>query len=256
MIIFPHLRTKRIAVQLREITLGEARAICRMPADRYEATTTELLRFIARDASAPSPGYVTNPRLWTVEERARLLCHYLSQVSESGADFSVGKDGKLSDYLLFDKDISVSEVRLGEVAGTARVLRPLLGVHAEVLERLCSSRGEWLLGLLACQIHDAAATVPAYTEMTDVELLEWCKARIEAINALPESDFESLYLAWTKGCAQIEHFYSMSLDDDGVVFLPQGDREAGPNYPARFRALSCIAEGTRALFAGPDQPGR
>lgn len=256
MIIFPPLRTKRVAVTLRELTLNESIAICRLPADRPEATATEFLRHAGAGAKVAGPGYVTNPRLWTVEERTRLVCHYLSQVAQDGADFPVGPDGKLSDYLRFDADMPATEVDLGVLAGKARVLRPLLGVHVEVLERICENRGDWLHAVIACQIDEAGATQPDYEGMTDVQLFEWCTGRLEWLRGLPESEYEEVYAAWTQGRGQIEHFFVLGVDDEGLVFWPQEMTEAGPKTPARFRALLCISEGTRNLFAKPDQPRR
>lgn len=253
MLIFPILRTRRIAVTLREIQLGEAEAICKMPPDLHEATTTEFLRRVADGAQAPAPGYVTDPRLWTVEERARLVCHYLSQVADSGADFAVGENGKLSDYLRFEADLMTTEVKLGEVAGKQRVLRPLLGWHAELLERSCAERGDWLIGVIACQVHDAADAQPDYLQMTDIALLEWLKERMDAVRKLPESDFESIYQAWARGKRDIEHFFISSVSDEGIVFWPQEEKEAGPRSPARFLAYPCISEGTRSLFARADR---
>lgn len=255
MILFPTLRTKRICVTLRETTLAESIAICRLPADRHEATTTEFLRCVADGARAPTPGYVTDPRLWTVEERARLVCHYLSQVSEAGADFPVG-DGKLSDYIDFAADLGTTEVSLGEVAGKARVLRPLLGVQVEVLERMCEGRGDWLHAVVACQIHDADKPAPDWAQFTDVQTLEWCRARLDWLRKLPESEYEEIYAAWMRGRREVEHFFVAGVDDEGVMFWPQEMKEAGPKTPVRFPALSCISSGTRELFARPDQSGR
>lgn len=247
MILFPYLRTRRLAVRLREISLGEAIAVCRLPADRHEATTTEFLRFSTRDAETPTDRHMADPRLMTVQERALLVCHYLAQVSDDGADFTVGTDGKLSDYVVFDADLMADQVPVGEVAGKPYVLRPLLGVHAEILERLCAGRGDWLIGLLACQVSEAEAPAPDYSVMTDPQLLEWCKSRMDEIRAMPESDFEALYVAFSRGSTQLKHFFAVNVDDDGVVFEPQ-DAEAGNQYPARFRALPCISSATRRLF--------
>nr|WP_319566320.1 hypothetical protein [uncultured Rhodoferax sp.] len=247
MILFPYLRTRRLAVRLREISLGEAIAVCRLPADRHEATTTEFLRFATRDAETPTDRHVADPRMMTVQERALLVCHYLAQVSDGGADFSVGSDGKLSDYVVFDADLMVDQVQVGEVTGKAYVLRPLLGVHAEILERLCVKRGDWLIGMMACQVSDAEALQPDYTALTDPQLLEWCKGRMDAIRALPESDSEALYLAFSIGSTQIKHFFAVNVDDEGLVFEPQNS-EAGNQYPARFRSLSCVSPATRRLF--------
>lgn len=256
MIIFPSLRTKRISVTLREITLGESIAVCRLPSDRPESTTTEFLRRVADDAKAQTPAYVTDPRLWTVEERARLVCHYLSQVSEDGADFAVGKDGKLSDYIRFDADLNTTRVDLGGVAGKVRFLVPLLGAHAEVLERICSSRGDWLHGIIACMVHAADEPLPAFEQLTDVELFDWCRKRMDALRALPESEYEEIEIAWSRGRRELEHFFIVGVDDDGIVFWPQiaEGKESGPQNPARFHAFPCIAKRTRDLFAGAEQP--
>lgn len=247
MILFPYLRTRRLAVRLREISLGEAIAVCRLPADRHEATTTEFLRMAARDAEAPTERHIVDPRMMTVQERALLVCHYLSQVSDDGADFSVGSDGHLSDYVVFDLDLMVESVDLGEVAGKAYRAYPLLGVHVEILERVCAGRGDWLIGLLACQVMATDATMPDYPTMTDPQLIEWCKSAMDAIRALPESQFEALYLAFASGAHQLNHFFSVSIDGEGVIFNPQ-DAEAGNKPPARFRALSCVSAATRRLF--------
>lgn len=256
MILFPALRTKRVSVTLRELTMNESIAICRLPADRHEATTTEFLRRVADGAQAPSRGYLTDPRLWTVEERARLVCHYLSQVSGSGADFPVGTDGKLSDYLRFDADLDSAQVDLGDVGGKKLVLRPLLGAHMEVLERLHSNRGDWLHAVIACQVHEADKPEPDYGQLTDVQLIEWCTGQLEALRKLPESEFEEVYAAWARGRRDIEHFFVTDVDEEGIVFWPQEMKEVGPQVPARFHAISCISKGTRDLFSGSDQSGR
>lgn len=247
MILFPYLRTRRMAVRLREISLGEAISICRLPADRHEATTTEFLRFAAHNAETPTDRHVADPRLMTVQERALLVCHYLSQVSDEGADFSVGGDGKLSDYVVFDADLMVDQTPVGEVAGVPYIFKPLLGVHAEILERLCSGRGDWLIGLMACQMHPSEDLAPDYSAMTDPQLLEWCKGRMDIIRAMPESDFEALYVEYSAGSVKLKHYFSVNVDGDGLVFEPQGT-EAGNQYPARFRALSCVSPATRRLF--------
>lgn len=247
MIIFQPLRTKRVCVRPRELTLGQATAILKMPGTRYELLTTEFLRAAASDATAPTQGHVTDPRLWTVQERALLVCHYLSQVSDSGPDIEIG-NGKLSDYVVFANDLKTHGVDVGEVAGKARHIIPLLGAHAEVLERLCKTRGDWLVGAMACQVTDAD-TPPLDLNAGDVELMTEVDARMDAIRALPESEFDAMLGAWSMALAgELRQFFAVNFDDGGVVFDPQTQREAGPTNPARFLAVSCIGERTRALF--------
>lgn len=254
MMIFPHLRTRRIAVRLRELTLGEAIAVCKLPAGRHELTTTAFLRFSASAAEAPQDRFITDPRLWSVEERTLLLCHYLAQVSDDGPDFSVG-DAKLSDFVIFDADLGSDRVDVGLVAGKPMAMRSLLGLQAEILERSCTDRGEWLIGALACQLLPAGEPEPRWADMSDIQLMEWVKARTDAIRDLPESEFEAMLLAYHDGVRKLHHFFTTSFDDQGIVYEPNSG-EAGSKNPARFLALSCISRTARQLFGRPDQPGR
>jgi hypothetical protein len=255
MIIFPHLRTRRLAVRLRELTLGEAIAVCKLPAGRHELTTTEFLRFVASDAQVPQERYITDPRLWSVEERTLLVCHYLAQVSDDGPDFAVGQSSKFTDFVVFDADLAADQVDMGVVAGKSRVMRPLIGLQAEILERACTDRGEWLIGAMACQLLPVDEPAPPWADMSDTQALEWVKAQSDAIRALPESDFEALLLAYSAGARQMYHFFSTSFDDEGIVCEASAG-EAGNKNPARFLAVSCISGAARRLFGRSDHPGR
>lgn len=247
MILFPHLRTRRIAVRLRELTLGEAIAVCKLPAERHELTTTEFLRFVASAAEAPQDRYLTDPRLWTVEERTLLVCHYLSQTTEDGPDFSVGQGATLSDYAVFDADLSQDRIELGTVAGKPMAMRPMIGIQAEILERACTNRGEWLIGAMACQMLPTDEAEPRWSELSDIQMLEWVGAKSDAIRALPESDFEALLLAYSAGARALHHFFTLSFDDHGIVCEPNAG-EAGHQNPARFLAISCVSGAARQLF--------
>ena len=255
MIIFPHLRTRRLAVRLRELTLGEAIAVCKLPAERHELTTTEFLRFVASEAEAPQERYLTDPRLWSVEERTLLVCHYLAQVSDDGPDFTVGRAGKLSDYVVFDSDLTQDRIDLGIVAGKPMAMRPLLGLQAEILERACADRGEWLMGAIACQVLPTDEPEPHWADMSDIQALEWVKAKSDAIRELPESDFEAMLLAYSAGARKLHHFFAMSFDDEGIVCESNAE-EAGNQTPARFLAVSCLSGAALRLFGRPDHASR
>ena len=178
MIPFPYTRTRRVAVRLVELALGEAIAICKLPGERHEATATHLLRAIAKGAERPvADRFVTDPRLWTVEERTLLIATYLAHVTPDGPDFAIG-DAHLSDYVTFDKDSTQDQTDLGEVAGKQRVMRSLLGLHAETLETLCKSRGDWMIGAVACQVFEKGEAVPDWAAMSDVEAMEWVQGRM------------------------------------------------------------------------------
>ena len=242
MLLFQPIKTRRICVRLKELTIGQAIALCKLPADRHELMTTEFLRQAAAEAEAPAGGYVTDPRLWTVQERARMVCHYLAQVADDGPDFAVG-EGKLTDYLDFTADIG-TDGRVRDPGMPGWAFGPLLGGHAELLERSCSSRGEWLLGAMACQAlpTDQADELLA---LPDIDQLAELDRRTEAIKALPESEFEALLVAYDHvNCTALHHFLQVAFDADGVVFEA---REAGL-APARFLADPCIGVAARSIF--------
>lgn len=255
MIIYPHLRTRRMAVRLRELTLGESIAVCKLPAERHELTTTEFLRFVADAAEAPQERYITDPRLWSVEERALLVCHYLSQVTDDGPDFSVGRDSRLTDYVVFDADLAQDYIELDVGACKSMTMRPMIGLQAEILERSCANRGEWLIGAMACQLLPTNELAPDWAEMSDIQTLEWVKDKSEAIRSLPESEFEALLVAYSEGARKLHHFFVVSFDDEGIVFEPNAG-EAGHKNPARFLAVSCLSSAARRLFGRPDHASR
>lgn len=247
MLLFQPIKTRRVCVRLKELEVGQGIALCKLPADRNELLTSEFLRFVAADAQAPASGYVTDPRLWTVQERARMVCHYLAQVADDGPDFAVG-EAKLTDYMDFTADLQAETVKIdGWTFGH------LLGYHAELLERSCENRGDWLIGAMACQaLRDGEADVMA--DMTDIEQLTELSRRIDAIKALPESEFEELVAAYDYACAhELRHFLDVGFDDGGVLFDAKGGAGLAP---ARFRADSCISPVTRSLFGSPAGSGR
>lgn len=242
MLLFQPIKTRRICVRLKELTIGQAIALCKLPADRHELMTTEFLRQAAADAEAPAPGYVTDPRLWTVQERARMVCHYLAQVADDGPDFAVGA-GKLTDYLDFTADIEADGCA-SDPGAPGWTFGHLLGGHAELLERSCSTRGDWLLGAMACQAFRIGQE-DDLLNLPDIDQLVALDRRVEAIKALPESDFENLLAAYDRAAGTVlHHFLQVSFDDDGIVFEAKGAGLA----PARFLADPCIGFAARSLF--------
>jgi hypothetical protein len=246
MINFPHTRQRRISVRLKELTLGEAVALCKLPGQRYELTNTELLRNIAKDADQPRPAFVTDPLLMTVEERTLLVVIYLAHVTVDGPDFSVG-DSKLSDYVDFTRDSTHDETDLGMVNEKEFVLRPLLGVHVQALELLCHNRGDWIVGAMAARLFKKGEALADWAALGDIAIQEMLTARMTLLKALPESHFDKLYAAYVDGDQALAHFFNVDFDDDGVIFIANGKEGAG-HAPARFLATSCVSEISRRLF--------
>ena len=133
MIVFSKLRTKRLTVQLKEMSIGDALYLLKLPANNHEAATTEFLRRVIEPAKDVA-GQVNDPEYMTVHERGYLVAHYLAHTMEQ-PDFPIGK-GKFSEYILDGASEPVSEFSLGEFMGDQWLFRPILGRHAESVERL------------------------------------------------------------------------------------------------------------------------
>lgn len=254
MIPFAHLRTKRVSVTLSELTLDQGIALCRMPGASHEHVATQFLRYVAAGADKPRDTYVTDPLLWTVEERLRVVTHYMAHVSDDGPDFSIG-DRRFTDYAELTVDEFVDFTPIGEVGGRKMVLRPLLGVHAQLLERVCEDAGEWLIGAMACCLEDEAdLSSPAdLASLDEVGGLKWVQKRIEALRARPESETDQLYLAFASR-PSMRQFFRIDFGDEGIVCMPVEEGEVGAP-PARFRAHTCVSQTTRSLFARPAVDG-
>jgi hypothetical protein len=247
MIIFKHLRKRRLAVKLTELTHGESIAICKLESGKNEFSTTELLRCIAKGADQPRPNFVTNPLLWTVQERTMLVCYYLAQVSSDGPDFAVA-NARLSDYVDFDRDSTTDETDLGTVIKNPMVMRPLLGAHAQALEGICHDRDDWVTGAMACQIFQRGEVSPDWAALSDLEIQQWIQAKAALLAGLPESDFDKLYAAWLLGMESLAHFVHYAFDDDGIMFTAIEKEGGGADHPpARFLPDSAVSAITRSL---------
>jgi len=250
-IIFQKLRTERICVQLQELTLGQAGALCREAPDRQELTTTSMLRAVASSAIAPTPRYVTDPLLWTVQERNYLLAMYLAQVMSDGPDFTIAGEAKLSHYLDYEADLRQTST-LVTTKGQPFTVYPLLGVHAQALETMVSNRGEWLLGAMACTVFAANEAPPDWGAMSESQVQAWIEAKTVAMDDRPESEAEAFYLAWEGGQQNLRHFFDLSFDDKGICFWPIKESEVGQLAPARFRAISAVSGVTKRLYGLAD----
>ena len=256
MINFPLLRTKRLTIQLRELTIGEAITIAAMPVSHEQAECTAFLR-----SAVQSVDGVADPADWTVQERALAVCHYLACTSDDGPDFSVGK-GAYSDYLDAARDYPLESVELGEAAGDQWSIRHLTGRMAESVERLqgelknaagnpVPNRLHWLLGGMACQLTRRDETIPA--ESQEGAFDEWLLHRMQVFAAFPESDFARLMLMFADGREQLAHLFRLEFSETGLVAMPvraekegaEGEKITLP--PARFPCRACLSEVAKSM---------
>ena len=210
-----------------------------------------MLRAVASSAIAPTPRYVTDPLLWTVQERNYLLAMYLAQVMPDGPDFTIAGEATLSNYLDLEADLRQPSTEVSAKGLTFRVF-PLLGVHAQALETMVSNRGEWLLGAMACTVFEANEPPPDWGGMSEEQVQAWIEAKTVAMDAKPESEAEAVYLAWEGGQQNLRHFFDLTFDDKGVCFWPVKESEVGQLAPARFRAISAVSGVTKRLYGVND----
>lgn len=250
---FPPLRTPRIQVEMHELSARDAIALCQMPADQCEYGTTELLKRILVEPKDIRQGQETDIRLWTIQERAFAVAHYLAGMI--GGDFQVGEAGLYSDYIM-ESGISgpPPALAIGNIADAEWMLQPMLGWHAEAIERLIQAeelpadRSGWLTGALAVQVYRLDEGRLDCADHTDAEIDAAVHARAVALMALPESQFMALVAAYYMHGPETDHIFHLTICEDGLGFLPA--KEVPGNPPARFHFSMAIREDTMEVF-GP-----
>jgi hypothetical protein len=241
--IFQPIKTTRLDVRMRELSVREARAVCEINPKSHEATITQFLR-AATGLDTGSAGM--DPLRMSVQERTLLVCHYLSSVLDDGPDFRVGADMRLSQFLDLEADAYLDEVEAGEIQGEVVYMGQLLGQHAVDLEMVCNDRGDWRIGLMACQIRLASMPAVDVCAMSEAERMAWLDSRIEAIASMPESQASELFdTIFIPGQQKLRHFFDVALDNDGICF--HSDEEAGLGL-GRFHPVSGISKRTTEIF--------
>lgn len=255
MISFNPLRTKRLSVDLRELTIDAAEALCMMPERLEQAAVTAMLRHVVVQEDRPLPGQVTDPQLWTVQERTMVMAHYMAHTTGDGdPNFALGDRAKFSDYLMNGTDF-VDVVSVGEYDGVNVVMRPLLGYEAEAIERLVHSgrvrnnRLSWWVCAMACQM--SKADDPPRERVADAEFTEWVLASSERYRQLGESEFLPILYAFLDGTEALNHFFRITYTDNEIAVLPRED-ESLPL--ARFPLRSALNKGTLNVLGITDQP--
>jgi hypothetical protein len=252
MILIPPLRTRRLSVQFKELSIGAAIRLAGIHPRQHEFATSEFLKAVVDAAATPTDKHVADPRLWTVEERTLAVCHYLAAVADNGeADFQVGEAGKLTDYLDTGRDY-VATAPAGQAADDKWQMVPLTGMAAEVIEGLAgdvdgvpAGRMHWLVGTMAAQMVRVDAEGKPLEPLapdSDAELSEWIRGRMRVLSEFPESAFSQLLAARAAGMRALAHFFVTDTSDDGLVCLPARKGEGGEQLPpARFPVDQCIS---------------
>lgn len=246
MIVFATLRTKRLTIQLKEMTIGDALYLMRLPEKDHEAATTEFLRRVIDKADSKQ---VIDPSMMTVQERGYLVAHYLAHTLDT-PDFSIGA-GKFSDYILDGASEPVN-VDLGEFNGDKWHYRPILGRHAESIERLINwDRIEpgvsgWLIGAMACALTTEAANEPDIRELPDEHLDTLVQSKYDLIKSLPDSDFHILAAMFFHAVSNSQHLLRLVITAEGFSFNPVSG--GAGLVPARFPVDTAISQNTVNIF--------
>lgn len=258
MIFFNPLRTKRLSVDLREMSIDDAETLCMMPDHLDQASTTEMLQRVVLVPEKPLPGQVTDPRFWTIQERTMVMAHYMAHTTEDGnPNFSVG-EGRLGDYLMNGTDY-IESVSLGLFDGDEILMRPLLGFQAEAIERLVlggrmrANRLSWWVCAMACQMTKAGEAPKEY--VNDADYSEWLFGTASLFRALGESEFLPLLYAFLEGSSQLDHFFSLHFTDTVIAARPVQEDSSLPS--ARFPVHAAISTGTLKILgiARQDESG-
>jgi hypothetical protein len=246
LIEFRPLRTKRLALKLQEIAIGDAISLAAIPPSMYESQTTRFLSSAIAQAEAPTAAHITDPRAMTVQERAFVVAHYMAHVSATAPDFAIGA-GKFSNYLVGQQQQVIPSFSAGEVGGDAWSLIPLVGAAAEAIEELhgdvtgISGEYHWMLGCMASQLRRKDDDAP--DPVINTEYSDWLRKRMEVWHRYPESDFVQALVMYRMAVKSTRHFFNMDINDDGIVFLEEVEKEAEAMLPpARFPVSSCLSD--------------
>jgi hypothetical protein len=243
MIVFAPLATRRLDVTLQELGIGDEIALCYLPEKAHEKALTAFLQYAVKEARAPSPKHVADPRAWTVAERLLVLAHYTTHTASDGPNYAVTESGKLLDYLDMSRD-PASALPTFSACGDEWIVHPLIGAQAEALETLqletdLNGHSFWLMGMLAAQLKRPGEESPDPVA-NPTEYLDWLRTRMSVIRALPGSVTSELFDKYREAQAQAMQFFRVWFDDEGIIVLP---KEAGdPLSPARFLVLACLSE--------------
>lgn len=245
MIHFPPLRTPRLDVQLRELTLRQAVMLAATPPTKHETAVSALLSHVIAEARGPH----STPGRWTVQERMLVTAHYLACVSDEGGNFSIG-EGRFLDYLYPTMDTAPAEIAAGSACGHDWVLRQLTGDEALALEAHCSTRMNWTMGDMAARLRPAAGYTDTVPDATDSAHAygEWLASTMADMGAMPESEIAELFALYRHGLRELHHLFGLGFDAQGHIALPKEVEGGGQSLaPARFPVLACISDFARIL---------
>lgn len=252
----------RVSVQLRELTIGQVQELCAIPYRYSQRTITAFLNAICEQIPRPA-GHeaVTDPLLWSVNERMNVTIFYLAAVLDDGPDFKLG-EGRLHDYLLAGADY-VDGVEFDHL-GEPHICTPLHGYQAEAIESLVETGAlpktffSWQLGVMSACIRGVDEAPIEYIDPASYG--KALMARIELLRTVSESEFVQLFDAYSVASQKLQHFVHAVFNAHGVLAAQVtepgtlfNDAEVLVLGPARFHPRSGISRGACELLEADDE---
>lgn len=250
------VNTRRISVEMSELLIEEVETLCEIPAVYEQRTISALLRLVCKPVERPNA--VSDPRMWSVNERMFVVASYMSATRDDGPDFLVGeaKEGerqaRLSDYLLASTDYQ-SDIPF-TFEGEELLFSPLLGYQAEIIESLIAggvykpTDFSWWCAAMAACVRGAGDEPLEYTDDASYETA--LVGRINNIRLMPESRFVGMFNAYIDATVAAAHLVHAVTSQYGVIASPVSEQPEGePELAtARFPAHSCISERARSIM--------
>lgn len=240
---FSVLRTKRLTVQLKELTIGQAIDLSEIPANLNELSCTKFLEKIIESVEG-----IQDVKLWTAQERMIAVAHYLALTNDNKEpDFKIG-NGNYSDYLQGMKEYNdeFNGMVIGTVNNEEYKINYLNGKMLESIERVngevkgIKDRKHWMFGAMACQLF-SKGTPEFNSDLSDSEFDTLLVERMNFLRDMPSSLFEQLSILWRINTDKMTHLFCISFDDNGLVALPKGGIEGVALPSARFPVRSVLS---------------
>lgn len=206
--------------QLNEVTFNEALKVAAIDHKLNEKRITSFL--------GHALGNFQLPLTMSAQERYFLMIKYVQNQTNT----------------LFSTDTDLSncfKVQMGwmsEVSDVGVTVRQVSGSEAEYLEAHCVNAAEWIACLLAFQIkyenHEHLEQFPDRNAIDQVYKQQFTQ-RLSYLKALPQSEFNLIYLDYLKLNSQLFTHIDLSVNNEGFVVQRGAD-----DAPIRFRASTCF----------------
>lgn len=248
------VHTQRISVRLKQLEIDQAAALCAIPYRFDQRTITAFINAACEQMPRPEGKMqVTDPLMWSVNERMNVVIFYLAAMLDDGPDFQLGA-GHLHDYLLGNTDY-VEAVPF-EHAGDSMLCTPLHGYQAEAIETLVETGAipksfyGWQLGVMSACTRGVDEAPLEYSDPASYS--QALLGRINALRKAPETEFVELFDAYSQASLQLQHFVHAVFNAQGVlaaqVTEPNAETGVPELGPARFHPRTGISRGALQIL--------